>query len=148
MYSLELSSYFITNYTKILLHYMPSLGLTSDSGRAPGPSRLAELCVRAGCFSLPRLDAAVLYSDDLILAGPRPQFVMETTRHNNKIFDPRLAQTAKIYPPPVTALDMSVKNPIIKASCGCWYCYKLYLFRCRDQNVMTRERERDRECPD
>ena len=56
--------------------------------------------------------------DDLILAEPRPQFVMETTRHNNKIFDPRLAQTAKIYPPPVTALDMPVKNPIIKASCG------------------------------
>ena len=53
------------------------------------------------------------HSDDLILAEPRPQFVMETTRHNNKIFDPRLAQTAKIYPPPVTALDMSVKNPII-----------------------------------
>ena len=44
-------------------------------------------------------------SDDLILAEPRPQFVMETTRHNNKIFDPRLAQTAKyVYPPPVTAL--------------------------------------------
>ena len=56
--------------------------------------------------------------DDLILAEPRPQFVMETTRHNNKIFDPRLAQTTKIYPPPVTALDMPVKNPIIKASCG------------------------------
>ena len=47
------------------------------------------------------------HSDDLILAEPRPQFVMETTRHNNKIFDPRLAQTTKIYPPPVTALDVS-----------------------------------------
>ena len=67
--------------------------------------------------------------DDLILAEPRPQFVMETTRHNNKIFDPRLAQTAKIYPPPVTALDMSVKYPIIKASCGCWWWYQ-DLFLC------------------
>ena len=58
------------------------------------------------------------HSDDLILAEPRPQFVMETTRHNNKIFDPRLAQTTKIYPPPVTGLDMSVKNHLV--ACGCY----------------------------
>ena len=49
---------------------------------------------------------------------------METTRHNNKIFDPRLAQTTKIYPPPVTGLDMSVKNHLV--ACGC-YVVLVYL---------------------
>ena len=82
-------------------------------------------------------------SDDLILAEPTAHFVMETTRHNNKIFDPRLAQTAELYPPPVTALNKSEKNH----SSILWVLVLVpRSVRFRDKNVLTRERERGGEC--
>ena len=82
-------------------------------------------------------------SDDLILAEPRAHFVMETTRHNNKIFDPRLAQTAELYPPPVTALNKSEKNH----SSILWVLVLVpRSVRFRDKNVLTREREGESVC--
>ena len=82
-------------------------------------------------------------SDDLILAEPTAHFVMETTRHNNKIFDPRLAQTAELYPPPVTALNKSEKNH----SSILWVLVLVpRSVRFRDKNVLTREREGESVC--
>ena len=68
---------------------------------------------------------------------------METTRHNNKIFDPRLAQTAELYPPPVTALNKSEKNH----SSILWVLVLVpRSVRFRDKNVLTREREGESVC--